>query len=185
MQATATTPISSSASTATQRKHSSALSLVYPSANATRANVHRKKNDHTIQIRPPCSTSRSITSACMSRVVSSAASTRLAPISMTCSIASTGRCLQHAQFRDVDLRLILPDEEFAQLFPRQPASPSGRANDPYWLLVCRSISEWIKLRTGLPIDFQIQQMTAANEEYSLAEHPRNPMGFITKRERNE
>jgi hypothetical protein len=75
-----------------------------------------------------------------------------------------GSATQRANFRDVDLRLILPDERF----------------DAEWSAVVRvrlmnrAISIWGQQETGLPIDFQIQRQTEANEQYP--DGPRNPMG---------
>lgn len=65
-------------------------------------------------------------------------------------------------WRDVDVRLMLPDEEFDALFPDyvQPGRCDGK-----WSLLCAAISELGKLRTGLPIDFQIQRTTEANSRY--------------------
>lgn len=66
-----------------------------------------------------------------------------------------GSSLERADFRDVDVRVILEDEEFRRLFP------SG-VSGPFWSLLCASISLHLSQQTGLPIDFQIQQMTEAN-----------------------
>jgi hypothetical protein len=35
--------------------------------------------------------------------------------------------------------------------------------------------------TGLPIDFQIQQMTRCNEEYPRIDHPRSALGIVALR----
>lgn len=79
------------------------------------------------------------------------------------------------QWRDVDVRLILPDDEFDTLFPAhtQPPRQDGR-----WGLICAAISELARFRTGLPVDFQIQRMTYANDRYpgvrlALGIHDRN------------
>lgn len=73
-----------------------------------------------------------------------------------------GSAARSKQWRDVDVRLILPDDEFDALFPRhtKPAFTDGR-----WSLMCAAIAELGRARTGLPIDFQIQRMTDANELY--------------------
>lgn len=65
-------------------------------------------------------------------------------------------------WRDVDVRLMLPDGEFDALFPDH-VNP-GRC-DGKWSLLCAALSELGKLRTGLPIDFQIQRTTEANDLY--------------------
>lgn len=70
-----------------------------------------------------------------------------------------------ADFRDVDLRLILRDAVFDRWW-RNPVKVR---------LVNRAISTWGQRETGLPIDFQVQRMTEANEAYG-GEY-RNPMGL--------
>jgi hypothetical protein len=83
--------------------------------------------------------------------------------------ASTGKT-----WRDVDVRLILPDDEFDALFPPVPRDqPDGR-----WGLLCAAISELARQRTGLPVDFQIQRQTHANDRFpgvrqALGIHDRN------------
>jgi hypothetical protein len=78
-------------------------------------------------------------------------------------------------WRDVDVRLMLPDDEFEAMFPmhRKPDRHDGR-----WALMCAAISELAKARTGLPVDFQIQSMSWANKRYDgirvpLGIHDRN------------
>lgn len=78
------------------------------------------------------------------------------------------------QWRDVDVRLILPDDDFDALFPPvEQGQPDGR-----WGLLCAALSELARQRTGLPVDFQIQRMTYANDRYpgvrlALGIHDRN------------
>jgi hypothetical protein len=86
-----------------------------------------------------------------------------------------GSAATSKQWRDVDVRLILPDPEFDALFPDHtyPARHDGR-----WGLLCAAISELARIRTGLPVDFQIQCMTFANdrfagERHALGIHDRN------------
>ena len=78
-----------------------------------------------------------------------------------------GSAARGKTWRDVDVRLILPDEEFDALFPEhhQPDRLNGR-----WSLLCAAIAELGRLRTGLPIDFQIQRMSEANERYDGVRH---------------
>jgi len=68
-------------------------------------------------------------------------------------------------YRDVDVRLMLDDEEFAEVCP-------SRAR---WELLCLAISAYLRERTGLPVDFQVQSTSIANERYG--EKPRNPLGM--------
>ena len=74
-----------------------------------------------------------------------------------------GSSIERADYRDVDLRLILDDEDF----------------DANWAeldrvrYMNRAISIWGQQETGLPIDFQIQRHTEANAQFKGL---RNPMG---------
>jgi hypothetical protein len=68
-------------------------------------------------------------------------------------------------YRDVDIRLMLDDAEFAALCPTRAR----------WELLCLSFGAYLSERTGLPIDFQIQRTTEANERYGGK--PRNPLGM--------
>jgi hypothetical protein len=87
-----------------------------------------------------------------------------------------GSSLERADWRDVDLRYILDDEEFARLFPD---AGEHWEFDPRWLLLTTSISAWLSKQTGLPIDFQFQPQAHANERHSK---PRNALGIrITRR----
>jgi hypothetical protein len=69
------------------------------------------------------------------------------------------------EYRDVDVRTILDDTEFDQLF-------EGRQQ--LWELVCLAITAYLRDATGLPIDYQIQRTTEANEKFG--DKPRNPLG---------
>lgn len=74
-------------------------------------------------------------------------------------------------YRDVDVRSILPDDEFDRLFTGSKADefPGG-----LWGLLCLSVSHYLSAASGLPVDFQVQRMTEANEKFGGL--PRNPMG---------
>ena len=82
-----------------------------------------------------------------------------------------GSALQRSDWRDVDVRYIMKDEEFDALFP-----DAGQCweQDARWLLLTVSISEYLSERTGLPIDFQIQPQTHANERHK---GPRSSIGL--------
>jgi hypothetical protein len=77
-----------------------------------------------------------------------------------------GSALERRDFRDVDVRCILPDEAFDRLFPGREAD----SKDPLWCLLCGAISEWLATRTKLPVDFQIQRATAAHAEEKGRRH---------------
>jgi hypothetical protein len=71
-------------------------------------------------------------------------------------------------YRDVDVRMMLDEAEFAAVCPTLER----------WELLCMAISTHLRDRTGLPIDFQIQRSDIANERYS---QPRNPLGLGHRR----
>ncbi|WP_051899992.1 hypothetical protein [Streptomyces aureus] len=74
------------------------------------------------------------------------------------------------KWRDVDVRLILADDEFDALFPPVAhGQPDGR-----WDLLCAAISELARQRTGLPVDFQIQRQSYANDRFP---GPRHALGL--------
>lgn len=69
------------------------------------------------------------------------------------------------EYRDVDLRLILKDKKYDRM-----AKALGRQAMAFLGI---SIGQYLHSLTGLPIDFQIQRMTEANERH---EGMRVPMG---------
>lgn len=73
-----------------------------------------------------------------------------------------GSALERADWRDVDVRYILADEEFTKLFPN---AAEHWEHDPRWLLLTTSIAAWMSKYTGLPIDFQFQPQTHANKRH--------------------
>ena len=68
-------------------------------------------------------------------------------------------------YHDVDVRLILKDEEFERTCPTRER----------WELLSLAIGDYLRIRTRLPVDFQIQRMTEANEKYPKGW--RNPLGM--------
>lgn len=85
-----------------------------------------------------------------------------------------GSALERRDYRDVDIRLILADEEFDVRFPTA-AKLGTYSYDPLWSLVCSSIALWLSQQSGLPVDFQIQRRTQANAEDGGK--PRHPIGL--------
>ena len=81
-----------------------------------------------------------------------------------------GSVLERPDWRDVDVRFIMDDADFATLFPN---AGTDWESDPRWLLMTVSISKWLSEQSGLPVDFQFQPMTHANERHS---GPRNGVG---------
>lgn len=90
-----------------------------------------------------------------------------------------GSALERKDWRDIDVRMIMADEEFYKLFP--DAMPNGNWEfDSRWLLMTISISQWLSKMSGLPVDFQFQPQTHANEYHKGL---RNAVGLrITKSE---
>lgn len=75
-----------------------------------------------------------------------------------------GSALKSKQWRDVDVRLILSDEDYERFtgdaIPINPPICNRK-----WAALCLAFSVLGKQMTGLPIDFQIQQQTEANQLY--------------------
>lgn len=76
-----------------------------------------------------------------------------------------GSAGERADYRDVDVRLILGDDDFDGLFAK-------RSN--LWGFLSFVITAWLRAETGLPIDFQIQRQAEANERFG--DQSRNPLG---------
>lgn len=77
-----------------------------------------------------------------------------------------GTAADNKAFRDVDVRLILDDEKYDAL-------RSATGKDAVAFLGF-AIGEYLAARTGLPIDFQLQRETEANEKHKGT---RNPLGI--------
>ena len=85
-----------------------------------------------------------------------------------------GSATRTRDYRDVDVRMIMDDEKFLDLFGH--TSPALSA---LWNLLSMSISLYLKSVTGLPIDFQIQRYSSIKEEDW--NQPRIPLGnFVTQ-----
>lgn len=70
------------------------------------------------------------------------------------------------RYRDVDVRLMLDDDEFAEACPTRER----------WELLCLAIGTYLAERSGLKVDFQVQSTSLANERYG--DKLRNPLGLI-------
>ncbi|MGW9196073.1 hypothetical protein [Micromonospora chersina] len=73
-----------------------------------------------------------------------------------------GSSLDRKDWRDVDVRLILPDEEFAERFGDIFRSSE---TDPKLAAITLAFATLGQQMTGLPIDFQIQPQSHANKLY--------------------
>ena len=89
------------------------------------------------------------------------------------AIYYVGSVLERADWRDVDLRLILPDAEFDRIFvPAAGTSDYVAAPlyDQFRMLLQTSVSFMLRRQTSLPIDFQVQSQVEADQ----FEGERNP-----------
>ena len=102
--------------------------------------------------------------------------------------AFPGRCyvvgsvLERPDFRDVDIRMMISDEDFRVLFPDVHSSLSGHwEHDTRWLLLTSLISNWLTqtLNIGKPVDFQFQPISWGNKHHSKK---RNPIGHTYAKE---
>lgn len=79
------------------------------------------------------------------------------PLRRLCpDIYLVGTALMSADWRDVDVRMIMADDEFDATF----------SNPLLWEAFCLTATSWLRSQTGLPIDFQVQRMTEANDKHN-------------------
>lgn len=74
-----------------------------------------------------------------------------------------GSVMERPDYRDVDVRLILTDENY------------DRLTDAEWSLIGFAFSRHLAEVTRLPIDFQVQRQTEANAAYP--DKARTPLGL--------
>lgn len=86
-----------------------------------------------------------------------------------------GSALKSKVWRDVDVRLILDDEVYAEMNLGDPKETHRNAK---WVSLCLAYAALGKSLTGLPIDFQIQQVSYANKTF---DGPRSALGLIALR----
>ena len=72
-----------------------------------------------------------------------------------------GSATENRDYRDIDVRLILDDADYDHLFN----DVTGTHLNALWSLMCTSISLYLSKASDLPIDFQIQRQTQANEQH--------------------
>lgn len=80
-----------------------------------------------------------------------------------------GSATERQNWRDVDVRIIMGDAKFEALF----GSSGDSQIAPFWQLICTSVSLYLRERTGLPVDFQIQSMSRSQKETGK----RHPLGM--------
>lgn len=86
-----------------------------------------------------------------------------------------GSSLESKQWRDVDVRLILDDDDFQQQF----GAIKGAETNAKLAAITLAFSALGKAMTGLPIDFQIQSQSHANIAYG--NRPRSALFEIKER----
>lgn len=72
-----------------------------------------------------------------------------------------GSCITSKDYRDVDVRCIMRDDDFEREFPKQ----DGKDTRPRFMLACLAMSSWFRHVTGLPVDFQFQKQSVANAKH--------------------
>ncbi len=88
-----------------------------------------------------------------------------------------GSALNRREYRDVDVRVILTDEDFAARFGEGMIATEHLTNPPLAAMNMAFSALGAEV-TGLPIDFQVDQMTRANAEH---DGPRNALGLHLRR----
>jgi GNAT superfamily N-acetyltransferase len=90
-----------------------------------------------------------------------------------------GSALCRTDYRDVDIRLILSDEQYEAWALGHPHDPHRNAR---WVSLVLAYSALGTQMIGLPIDFQIQQQTFANKRFSREDgHNRSCIGMVPAR----
>ena len=75
-----------------------------------------------------------------------------------------GSVLTSKAWRDVDVRFLMPDEEYERTFPGVK-NHNDEHQCPKWIALCMAWSALGEKMTGLPIDFQVQRQSEANRLY--------------------
>ena len=79
------------------------------------------------------------------------------PLTKMCpDIYLVGTVLTTKDWRDVDVRMIMSDTEFDEVFGE---------NQFLWETYCLGITSWLREQSGLPIDFQVQRQSEANTKH--------------------
>lgn len=75
-----------------------------------------------------------------------------------------GSVLTSKAWRDVDIRLMLADNDYDAMFPDAKTENAQHLSGK-WVAYCMAWSALGEKMTGLPIDFQIQRTSDANDNY--------------------
>lgn len=82
-----------------------------------------------------------------------------------------GSALERDDWRDIDVRYIMADDEFKTEFPAINMKAHTWEFDPKWILLSTGMAAYLSKATGLPVDFQFQPQTHANEKHKGKRHP--------------
>jgi len=75
-----------------------------------------------------------------------------------------GSCITRADYRDVDVRVLLSGKEWRGMFGElDPSAPWLSAR---WEITCIAFSKLIGDQTSLPVELQFQEVDAANTDHS-------------------
>lgn len=85
-----------------------------------------------------------------------------------------GSALERADWRDVDVVMIMKDDVFDREFPNAPSAKGCWEFDPKWLLNSITLSAWLTEQSGVPVDFKIQPQSHANTRHN---NRRNAIGL--------
>lgn len=85
-----------------------------------------------------------------------------------------GSSLLRRDYRDVDVRCLLADEEFERIFPGARETLRKGRHDARLLALNLSVSAYLAQQSSLPIDFQFQAVTDANRDDG--DKPRSALG---------
>ena len=90
------------------------------------------------------------------------------------SLPGSEKAMQGKPWRDVDVRILLADEVYEAMGLGDPDHPHQNAK---WVALVLAFSELGHAMTGLPIDFQIQQVSYANDKH---DGPRSALGCMSR-----
>ena len=77
------------------------------------------------------------------------------------NIYFVGSAITKRDYRDVDLRCVLPDKEYDALFAQKLEEVES---ERHRVLTQIAISSWLQKQTGLPIDFQFMKLSEHQAE---------------------
>jgi hypothetical protein len=84
-----------------------------------------------------------------------------------------GPCLERRDYRHVDIRIILADDTFADLFG---AGYEQARRTPRWIVLSAGLGAYLGQATGLPVDVQVQSQAWSDRWF--ADKRRVPVGAL-------